>query len=185
MAIAAAPRYLSGITKEGQMKRISMMVPLCLIAACSGGEEKKAEETVAASMAAGQWEVASEVTSFRSADKATPALKAAVGDKSQVAGCIDGDEPPPELFAGEGYDCKYKNSYIRNGRINASLSCKREALEGEIMMSVQGSYTGNSFDGTVEATSYLPGEGDFVMNSKIGGRHTGPTCQAAPEDKAA
>jgi hypothetical protein len=167
------------------MKRISMIVPLCLIAACSGGNEKKADEAVAATMAAGQWEISSEVTSFRSADKATPALKAAVGDKSKVAACIEGAEPPPELFAGEGYECDYKNSYIRNGRINASLTCKREALEGEIMMSVQGSYAGESFEGTVEATSYLPGEGDFVMSSKISGNHTGPTCQPAPNGKAA
>ncbi len=162
--------------------RILMMVPLCLVAAC-GGEEKKAEETTAATMQAGQWEVSSDVTSFRSTDKATPALKAAVGDKSTVSTCIEpGDvaKPKPELFAGEGYECKYKSDYIRNGRINASITCKRDALEGEIMMSVQGTYTGDSFEGTVDTLSYLSGEGDFAMNSKITGRRTGPTCAAEP-----
>ena len=168
--------------------RILMMVPLCLLAAC-GGEEKKPEETAAATMSAGQWEVSSDVTSFRSTDKATPALKAAVGDKSTVSTCVepgDAAKPKPELFAGEGYECKYKNDYIKNGRINASITCKRDALEGEIMMSVQGSYTGDSFEGTVDTISYLSGDGDFAMNSKITGRRTGPTCTAGEggEDKA-
>jgi hypothetical protein len=167
------------------MMRALIVVPLCLAAACSGGaEEKKAE--AAATMEAGQWETTTEVTAFRSSDKATPALKAAVGDRNVVAACIEADDtakPKPELFAGEGYECKYKNSYIKNGRLNASLTCKREALEGEIMMSVQGTYTGTGFEATVDSVSYLSGEGDFTMSSKVAGRKTAPACAAEPEGK--
>jgi hypothetical protein len=166
--------------------RCLIIVPLCLAAACSGGGEEKKAEEVAATMQAGQWEISSEVTAFRSADKATPALKAAVGDRAAAPGCIEAgkeDEPPPEMFAGVGYECDYKNRYVSGNRINLSLECEREALEGKVMVSVEGTYTGDSLEGTSTATSFLPGDGDFVMNSKIAGRRTGPTCAApAAED---
>lgn len=164
-----------------------IIIPLCLAAACSGGgQENKASEAVADAMQAGQWEISSEVTDFRSADKATPALKAAAGDKSAAPACIEAgkeDKPPPEMFAGLGYECDYRDRYISGNRINLSLECEREALEGKVMVSVQGTYAGESFEGTATATSFLPGDGDFVMNSKISGRRTGPAC-AAPADGA-
>ena len=166
--------------------RCLIIVPLCLAAACSGGggEEKKAEET-AATMQAGQWEVSSEVTGFRSTDKATPALKAAIGDKATAPACIEGgkeDKPPPEMFAGVGYECDYKDRYLRGGRINISLECEREALEGKIQMTVEGTYTGDTFTSTANANSFLSGEGDFAMSTKVSGRRTGPTCAAPVED---
>jgi len=167
--------------------RASIIVPLGLLAACSGGggEENKVAEA-AATMQAGQWEVVSEVTAFRSTDQATPALKAAVGDKATAPACIEAgkeEKPPAAMFAGAGYECDYKDSYIRNGRLTATLDCERDALEGKIFMTIQGSYKGDSFEGTSSATSYLSGEGDFAMNSKLSGRRTGPTCapQAAEE----
>jgi len=165
--------------------RALIILPLCLAAACSGGGggENKAE-AAADSMQAGQWEVATEVTAFRSTDKATPALKAAVGDKATSPGCIEAgkDEPPAELFAGAGYECKYKDKYIRSGRITATLDCERDALEGRIFMTIEGSYTGDSFEATSTVNSYLSGDGDFAMNSKITGRRTGHTCAAPAAD---
>ena len=167
--------------------RALIIVPLFLAASCSGGggEENKAEEAADA-MQSGQWEISSEVSAFRSADKATPALKAAAGDKATAPACIEAgkeDKPPAEMFGGVGYECEYKDRYISGARINLSLECEREALEGKVMVSVQGTYQGDSFEGTSTATSFLPGEGDFVMNSKISGRRTGPTCAAPAEDK--
>jgi hypothetical protein len=166
--------------------RCLIIVPLCLAASCSGGgEEKKAEEG-AATMQPGQWEVTTEVTAFRSTDKATPALKAAAGDKSTAAACIEAGKegkPPAQMFAGAGYECDYKDSYIRSGRITATLDCKRDALDGKIFMTVEGTYKGDSFEGTSSANSYLSGEGDFAMNSKISGRRTGPTCAPAAGEK--
>jgi hypothetical protein len=159
-----------------------IIVPLCLVAAaCSGGGEENKAAEAADSMQPGQWEIASEVTGFRSADKATPALKAAAGDKSTAPACIEAgkeDKPPAEMFAGVGYECEYKDRYISGGRINLSLECEREALEGKVMVSVQGTYTGDSLEGTATATSFLTGDGDFVMNSKIVGKRTGPSCAA-------
>ncbi|HYD36228.1 MAG TPA: DUF3617 family protein [Allosphingosinicella sp.] len=164
-----------------------IVIPSLLAAACSGGggEENKAEP-VAATMQAGQWEIASEVTAFRSTDQATPALKAAVGDKATAPGCIEAGkegEPPAAMFAGTGYECSYKDKYIRSGRITATLDCERDALDGRIFMTVQGNYKGDSFEGTSDATSYLSGEGDFAMSSKISGRRTGATCAAPAEEE--
>ncbi|HEX8467402.1 MAG TPA: DUF3617 family protein [Allosphingosinicella sp.] len=165
-----------------------IVAPLCLLAACSGGGEEKAAEAADA-LQAGQWQISSEVSDFRSTDKATPALKAVAGDKAAAPACIeDGkeDEPPAAMFAGVGYECEYKDRYISGGRLNLSLECEREALEGKVMVSVQGTYKGDSFEGTATATSFLPGDGDFVMNSKITGKRTGPSCTApaAQDEKA-
>jgi hypothetical protein len=166
--------------------RAWIIVPLCLAAACSDGasDEKKGEEA-AATMQAGQWQIDSEVTAFRSTDKATPALKAAVGDKATAAACIEAGKegkPPAEMFAGAGYECDYKDHYMRSGRINISLQCERDALEGKIMMTVEGSYKGDSFEGVANANSLLSGDGDFAMSTKLAGRRTGPTCAAPAAD---
>ena len=166
--------------------RCLIIVPLCLAAACSGGGDEKKAEAVADTMQAGQWEIVSEVTAFRSTDKATPALKAAVGDKATAPACIEAGKegkPPAEIFAGAGYKCDYKDSYIRAGRITATLDCERDALEGKIFMTIEGTYKGDSFEATSSSTSYLSGDGDFAMNSKISGRRTGPTCAAPVEEK--
>ena len=171
--------------------RILTIVPLCVaVAACGGaGEEKKKDAAAPAAMTAGQWETSFEVAAMRSTDKTEPALKAAVGDKETGAACIDAGkeaEPAPALFAGPGYECQYKNSYIRNGRITASLGCTRKGIDGELVMSVDGKSTATTFEGTVSTTSFLPGRGDFEMSRKVSGRQTGPTCQAAaPESKNA
>lgn len=163
-----------------------MIVPLCLLASCSGGEEKKAEEAVPTTLPAGQWETDFEVTKFASADKTTPAFDAKVGDKETTPACIPAGatEPPAGLFAGEGYECTYKSNYVRNGRINASLNCKREGVIGDIMMSVDGSFKADSFEGTVSTTTYLPGDGDFAMDRKLKGRKTGEACAPAPAEPA-
>ncbi|TFI57448.1 DUF3617 family protein [Sphingomonas parva] len=166
-----------------------MLASLCLVAACSGGEEKKAEDTAAAPAApgAGQWETTFETTAFRSTDGKTPAVKAAVGDKVTGAACVAAGEeskPAPALLVGEGYDCTYSTSYIKEGRVNAQLSCKREGVSGDIQMSVSGTSTADSFEGTVDTNSYLPGDGDFSMSRKVVAKRTGPACQAAPAKAA-
>lgn len=164
--------------------RFVMMLPLCAALAACGGEEAaapKAEEK-AETMAPGQWETAFEVTAMRSTDTTTPAVKAAVGDKATGSSCIteaDKAKPDPALFAGEGYSCKYaENTYIRGGRLNASLSCTHEGVKGEIMMQIDGSYEGDSFEARANVNSYLPGSGDFAMTRTLKGRKVGDSCAA-------
>jgi hypothetical protein len=169
--------------------RYLMMVPLCLAAvACSGGDDKsaaKAEAPTPATMAPGQYASDIEVKSLRSTDGTEPAVKAKAGDKSAGGGCVTAAAlPPPELFAEPGDKCSYKNSYIKDGMINASLDCTSKGIDGQVMYNVTGSYTATGFDATVDTTTYLPGRGDFAMTRSVKGRLTGPTCAPAPVDGA-
>jgi hypothetical protein len=169
--------------------RYLIMLPLCLAAAaCSSGEDSsaaKGEAATPATMAPGQYATDMEVKTFRSTDGTPPAVKAAVGDKSAGAGCVAAGSPPPaELFAGPDNKCTYKNSYIKEGLINASLDCTAKGVTGQVMYNVQGSYTATGFDVTVDTTTYLPGAGDFAMSRSVKGRLTGPTCAPAPAEGA-
>ena len=165
--------------------RVLILLPLCFVAACSGSEsEPKKEKAAAATLDAGQWETTFEVTSHRSTDGQTPAVKAKAGDKETAMSCIaTADKPDPEIFAGAGYDCDYTNSHIRSGRIVAQLKCKRTGVQGDIMMTVDGDYDANGFTGTVGTTTFLPGSGDFAMNRKMTGKKTGADCAAAAEQE--
>lgn len=170
--------------------RALIIVPLCLAAAaCSGGDETNNQSAETPTLLpAGTWQTEFEVKTFRSADKTTPALKAKEGDKEKVDSCVpeaDRAKPAPELFAGGGYDCTYANSYIKNGMINAGISCTRPELKGQINMTVQGSYDADSFEATVDATSYLPGPGDFTLSRKVEGKLSPGACQPAAPAGAA
>jgi hypothetical protein len=170
--------------------RKSVALLLCLGAAACGGapEEKKAEEAPAL-LPAGTWTVSSQVTALRSLDKTPPAVKAAVGDKDTTTICVPkaSGEPSANLFGGTGYECAYKSAYIKQGMLNATVDCRREDVEGSIMMSVQGSYTASGFTGTADTTAYLPGPGDFAMSRKLSATVKPGACTPAPapaKDKA-
>jgi len=171
--------------------RALMIVPLCLAAAaCSGGEgdNKQAAAEAPQTLPAGTWQTKFEVKSFTSVDKTTPGLKAKEGDKEEASACVTEAErakPAPELFAGNGYTCTYSNSYLRGGMINASMSCTRPELKGQINMTVSGSYDADSFEAQVDGTSYLPGPGDFRMSRKVEGKLTPGACQPASGPAAA
>jgi uncharacterized protein DUF3617 len=155
--------------------RALIIVPLCLAAACSGGAEEAKVEEAAATLAAGEWEIEAEVTRY-DARGTGKALKAAKGDKSSSRACIDEAgraEPPSALFAGEGAQCRYENSYIKNGRINAALRCTRAGLGNDLMVNIEGSFDADSFEGTTRATSNLGPEGSLALDRKIRGRRVG------------
>src|SRR4051794_28449279 len=164
--------------------RIVLIVPLCLAAAaCSGGDDGANQAAAAPeTLPAGTWQSDFEVTKFASVGGPTPALKAKQGDKEQASSCVpeaDRAKPAPELFAGSGYSCTYQNSYIKDGMINAAWSCTRPELKGEIHMAMQGSYTADSFEGTVDSSSYLP-SGNFTMTRKVKAKLSPGACQPAP-----
>ena len=164
--------------------RLVLIVPLCLAAAaCSGGDDGANQAAAAPeTLPAGTWQADFEVTKFDSVGGPTPALKAKKGDKEQASSCVTETQrakPAPELFAGAGYSCIYQNSYIKDGMINAALSCTRPELKGEIHMAMQGSYTADSFEGTVDSNSYLPG-GNFTMSRKVKAKLSPGACQPAP-----
>ena len=160
-----------------------MLLPICLVAACSGGgEEKKAEKAeIPATLPAGQWEATYETENIRSTDKTEPALKAAAGEKETTSVCVREGDAPVELLGGPGYECGSKNSYMRKGRLNVSLQCRRDGIEGELMMTASGNYTADTVEATIDTTAYLPGRGDFEMRRKLTARKTGDTCAAPAE----
>lgn len=168
--------------------RALALIPLLVAAACSeGGEggETAAKAATAASIQSGQWETSSEVKSFRSTDTGQPRIQAPVGTRATASTCVpEGGtaRPSPAVFAGSDYQCTYNNIYMRNGRINASLACTREGLEGPVTMSVNGTFTGSEFTATVDAASYLITDGDVQFTTQVQGRRGGE-CQAAAPAK--
>lgn len=161
------------------MKR-AIGIAAILAAGCSGGEEEasapKEKAAPAAAMSAGQWTTASEVTRFSQADKGSPKINTPVGTKASGSACLaeaDAKKPNPALFAGEGYDCTYRDSYMSGGTISANLECKRAGLSGLVMVNVSGSYTADTFDAEVATITHLATDGDVQIGTKVTGRRSG------------
>ena len=131
------------------MSRFACIGGLALALAACGGEQKqeKAAEEVPATLAAGLYEVTSEVTALASTDNTTPAIKVKQGDKFAAKACVAPDgKPAPELLADAAGDkCEIKNSYIRNGRMSAQMSCTRDGHLGYVMPAMMGSYSAGGF----------------------------------------
>jgi hypothetical protein len=169
--------------------RLFLLMPLLAIAACSGGEPTaKTEDAPAADkLNAGQWEMTTEVTKVTQRDKGTPAINMPEGSKTVTSSCLaeaDAKKPQPAILAPEGSDCKYRDSYISGGRLNATLECTRAGLTGDISTAVNGSYTGDTIEATSTTETRLSGEGDLMIEAKLTGRRTGD-CTAAPTAPAA
>lgn len=171
--------------------RLLILGSLCLVAACSDGAgdggDKSAAAEPPATFPAGQWEVTSEVTAFRQADKGAPKIKVVVGDKATNSACVaasEGQKPNPALFVGEGYQCSYQNAYARKGMVNGSLTCTMKGLDGSVMVNAEGHYTADTFDGTATTTTALYSDGDVVFTRKLSAKRTGE-CQAAAPAAAA
>ncbi|HEY6916391.1 MAG TPA: DUF3617 domain-containing protein [Allosphingosinicella sp.] len=169
------------------MRAIALM-PLIVLAACSGAEADQKADTSNLKMEAGQWEAASEVISVDSLDKTPPAIKTAVGDKATEIDCLataDVAKPQPALFVGaDAGECTYESFYMSRGRLNATLGCERKDVEGDIQVSLEGSYTATSYDVTARTQTYLPGPGDVAIGRKVAGKKVAAQC-AAPDPKAA
>ena len=160
------------------------LLPLLVLAACGGAEaEQKTADTTNLKMTAGKWALASEVTSVDSLDKTPPAIKAAVGDKGTAEECLaatDLEKPQPTLFVGNDMgECKYDSFYMSRGRLNAAVGCKKEGLVGNIQVSVEGTYTADSFDVLARTQTALAGPGDVAIARKVkGSMKTAGACQA-------
>jgi hypothetical protein len=81
------------------------------------------------------------------------------------------------LFAEGEDECKPTSSYLRSGRINLQMQCKREGEDGPVMQTVTGTSTGDSFEAEVSTSTYLTGFGDYSMVRTITGRRAG-ACDA-------
>jgi hypothetical protein len=159
------------------------LATLVLLAACSGEKAPSGGSEAgkgAIKLEPGQWETTVEMLSMTMADKSLPMAKA--GNKTTVISCItqaDVDKPAANMFAGNKSDCKYDNFYMSKGRLSASMSCKQQGMNGNVVSNIDGKYSGTSYEANVDTASYT-GQGDFKMSAKVTGRRLGATC--APED---
>jgi hypothetical protein len=168
--------FQQGWMKMDRMKLMCVSGLALALAACGG--EKKEEATakpIPATLAAGLYEVTSEVSTLASTDNTTPAIKVKQGDKVVAKACVASDgKPAPELLAdAEGDKCEIKNSYIRNGRMSAQMSCTREGHLGYVMPAMMGSYSADGFEGEVNTLTYFNEDGDYRMTRKVTAKRVG------------
>lgn len=163
--------------KMGFSKFACMTGVAMALAACGGGGAEKqaaADEAPPASLAAGLYEVSAEVTQLASTDSSTPATKLKQGDKLTTKACVAADgKPEPELLAENGDKCELKNSYIRNGRMTAEMSCSREGKTGSVMPAMNGSFSKDAFEGEITSLTYFTDDGDYRMTRKIDAKRVG------------
>ncbi len=147
------------------------------LAACGGGKQEQAaagEEAPAASLAAGLYELTAEVTQLSSTDNSTPATKLKMGDKVTTKACVAADgKPAPELLAEQGDKCKLTNSYVRNGRMTAEMSCTRDGKSGNVMPAMNGNFSKDGFEGDVTSLTYFVEDGDYRMTRKLTAKRVG------------
>ena len=165
--------------------RVLGLIPLLIVAACGSEGGSVAEKNEAAPKAAapepGQWELATEVTSFRAVDEGEPKISAAVGTRATESVCVGaGGQLPPALFAGDGYDCSYGTYYVRNGRLNVTMDCRREGLAGMIAITAEGQSQGETAEYTRNVRTSLSTDGDVEISTRVTGRRTGE-CAAGGE----
>jgi len=154
------------------------------LAACGGGggtsEQQPKAEKAPATLAAGLYEMSAEVIQLDSTDRTTPATRLKKGDTQVIKACVAPDgQPEPKLLAEEGDECEIKNSYIRNGRMSAEMSCTREGMSGQVMPAMMGKFTADGFEGDITTLTYFVADGDYRLTRKVVAKRVGD-CPAAP-----
>lgn len=155
--------------------RAIILLPLLFAVACGGGDEteKNAAQPRAESLAAGMWELTSEVTTLESLDDGAPRIDTPVGTRATASVCVGSSRPPTAFFAGEGFACAHDNYYVRRGRLNVTLRCSREGLPGSISILAEGTFEAESLEFQRHVSTALSGSGDVRIASRVTGRRTG------------
>ena len=167
--------------------RRTILIGLLALAGCGGGGTTIAQNDAAAAeppetLPAGQWQLAAEVTSFRSVDHGAPSINTPVGTRSTGNACVGGGgaQAPTALFAEPGYDCHTSSYYARGGHISVNLMCRRSGLSGSIGITIDGTYTADGIDYTrLLRTALGVAGGNVEIDSHVTGHRTG-ACTPAP-----
>jgi hypothetical protein len=164
--------------------RAFAVIPIILVAACGEAPAENKAASGAAAFAPGQWELTSEVTALTKADTEAPRINTPAGTRATNSVCAaEGHQLPTAFFSGEGYRCTYGTYYVRNGRVNVTLSCYRDGLQGGMTMSAEGTYQADSVTFTRNLRTNLTTEGDAVIDSRVTGRRTGECTPQAPGEE--
>ncbi|MGI8932034.1 MAG: DUF3617 domain-containing protein [Sphingomicrobium sp.] len=156
------------------MRGMIMMAGAMLLAGCGSGGEAPAKNEVAAKLGAGLYDVTAEVANLASTDKTTPATKLKIGDKVMAQACVGaGGMPEAALLAEAGDTCTSASSYARNGRLNIQLACKRAGDNGSVMVSVDGKFTAEAFEGQAQSETQFYGQGDYRMTRNLTAKRVG------------
>jgi len=169
----------------GMIKAMPVVGLALLLAGCGSGQKAAPVEEAAPRLDAGLYELTAEVTQLDSTDKTTPATKLKLGEKEVIKACVLADgKPAPELLAEKGDKCEIKNSYIRNGRMSAEMSCTRSSPAGPVMPAMSGSFKADSFEGEITTMTYFNDNGDYRLTRKVSARRIGDCPAAGAADKA-
>jgi len=156
--------------------RMLAIVGVLAINACSDAPPTKAEEAAVDKIDAGQWQTDVEVTRLTAMDKGTPRIDTPAGTRTSASTCVGEAErqrPAPPLLTAAKDSCTYKDFYMSGGTINATMSCARPGLNGDVLMVLQGTYKAGSFEGALSTDTYLLTDGDVRIAAKVSGRRTG------------
>lgn len=163
--------------------RILAIVAMGMLATCSSeAPPAEAPAETAKALTPGEYEVSGKIETLRSTDGATPATNAKLGDPPVLArACIAADGVmEPMMFGEAGDECRSDNAYARNGKLNLQLSCTREGAPGQVMQTINGSFTSESFVAEVTTGTYFTGPGDYSMKRTLAGKRVGDCAAAAP-----
>lgn len=166
------------------MRKLAL-VTVTILAACSGGGDQESENKAVPEtnqLTPGLWEMTTQVSGI---DMAYKDVKAPDASKMSTTfrTCITEEQakqPPAEAFAGKAdgkSNCKYDNFYMSRGRINASMICQ----PGNQAMNIDGQYTADSMDMTMELSTYQGTADDMKMSAKLSGRRISESCPAEGE----
>ena len=181
------------------LTRLSLALPLAALAACGEQASSVAEQNDARAQAAaqtvvdpnalkpGRWETKTLITSL--GGSTSEAREQANGKESALDQCLPQKEarrPDSNFFAGgDSSECQYTSFEMRNGRIDAKMSCT--VTPGTVTMSLAGDYTPTSY--ALDATATTSGTpGGSTTKAKLSGTWIGPCAdpanQRAPEERA-
>jgi len=167
--------------------RALILIAAIAVGAC--GETQVGNKAVpappsAAAPSPGQWELTSEVTRFRAADDGAPKINTPAGTRATQRICLAAGSLPAEMLVGEGYDCRSSNDYVHNGRISVNMTCRRSGLAGDILVTVNGTFTSDGMEFTRGVRSQLSTQGDVEIDSTVTGRRVGdcPAGGSAPAE---
>ena len=182
-------------------RAIALALPLFMLAACDSvglGEpsvdlsnatmaEVAAEAVKAQQQRPGQWEMTSQLVSLNV--EGVPAdspmnemLKQQIGQPKTDSQCLSAEDAKKAMVPQDvdpNNSCRFAHFRMKDGQIDADMTCKAPEGAGTLSMTQKGSYSPDSYDVTstlTRAGSTAPGE-NSTMTMRVSAKRTGE-CKA-------